>query len=118
MNTKSITTAAAVALLLWVGGCTESSRMMPMPGDLIAGGVVASDTDPRSLRRGRALAVTACTQCHRLYWPGEQPPEVWRRLGRDMASRASLSARQTEDLMLYVEAASRATTHTPTEGAP
>ena len=60
-----------------------------------------------ALRRGHALWVTECAQCHRPFWPGEYRPEQWQGIVRTMGRRASLGERDLFDLGAYLEAASR-----------
>ncbi|MBI5118588.1 hypothetical protein HZA56_19135 [Candidatus Poribacteria bacterium] len=106
-----------IGTVLVVGfvGCATASGTMPSPGQLAAGGVAASEADMAALGRGRALAVTECTTCHRLYWPHEYPAEAWPGIVRKMGPRASLTGDQMEDLSVYLVTASKAARKT--EGA-
>jgi hypothetical protein len=93
---------AALGVAAVLAGCATSAGTLPTPGQL------ASGADMASLRRGRALAVTDCTSCHRLYWPREYQPDEWPRIVREMAGLMSLSKTQVRDLTLYFRAASQA----------
>jgi uncharacterized protein with PIN domain len=63
--------------------------------------MAAQGADEAALRRGRALAMTECTECHRYYWPHEYSAEQWRGIVKKMGKRASLSSAQTEAVELY-----------------
>lgn len=86
-------------------GCGGGRAALPTAGE--AGASAAGGVDLNALRRGRAVFVTECAACHRLYRPHEYSPEQWRGIIRRMAPRASLSAGQAADLELYMLTASR-----------
>jgi hypothetical protein len=96
-----------VWVTLFVLSCAGGSGYLPTTDELRAAGVVSGEEQFAALRRGRALAITECSGCHRFYWPQEYPPEEWDRIMREMAPRTSLGEGQTEDLALYFSAASR-----------
>jgi len=73
-----------------------------------AAGGLSGGTDAAALRRGRAIFVTECATCHRLFLPAEYSPEQWSGIVRRMSARASLSGEQAADLERYLRAASRA----------
>jgi len=73
-----------------------------------AAGGFSGGTDAAALRRGRAILVTECATCHRLFPPSEYAPEQWGGIVKRMAARASLSVEQAADLELYLKAASGA----------
>ena len=98
---------ATVGVVTAFIGCTTSTGMLPMPGELIARGTPAG-ADTGALRRGRALAVTECASCHRFYWPHEYTPGQWSTIAEQMGNLMSLSESQAKDLKLYFMAASRA----------
>lgn len=98
---------AMAAALIGFAGCASSLNTLPTPQQLDALGAVPDGVDARALRRGRALVVTACAECHKLYWPHAYRPEAWRPLARKMGRLASLSRRQIADLELYLVTASR-----------
>ncbi len=85
-------------------GCVASDNL-PQAKAL----VTQSQTPLRldSLQRGRALAVTECAACHRMYWPREYSPRQWVHLGPTMSERALLSRDQARDLTRYLVLASR-----------
>jgi hypothetical protein len=87
--------------------CSTSNSLL-QPEQLVERGVVAPGTDLEGLRRGRALAVTECTGCHRLYWPNEYSPKEWPGIVRKMGARSSLSDSQIRDLESYYVSASQA----------
>ena len=90
----------AAALLI---GCATMSE----PG-LTSERMAAAGVDEAAMRRGRALAVTTCAECHRFYWPHEYSAEEWPGIARKMGNRASLSKSQVDDLVLYLVTTSRA----------
>ncbi len=87
--------------------CSASGSLL-QPEQLVERGAVTPGTDLEALRRGRALAVTECTGCHRLYWPNEYSPKEWPGIVRKMGARSSLSDSQTRDLESYYVSASQA----------
>ena len=99
---------AALVTVVALVGCADTASQLPTPEQLAEHGAVPTEADISALRRGRALLVTECARCHRLYWPKEYPPEQWKGLVRKYGRLASLSARQTEDLELYLRVASAA----------
>ena len=88
-------------------GCAGTRAALPTPEELAASGVLPKEADAEALRRGRAVFVTECAACHRLYWPNEYSPEQWHGIVKKMAGRASLSGSQSADLDLYLSVASR-----------
>jgi uncharacterized protein with PIN domain len=91
----------AVAVLLFLAatsflGCATTSEPVLTSEQMAARGI-----DEAAMRRGRALAMTECTECHRYYWPHEYSVEQWRGIVKKMGKRASLSKSQIEDLELY-----------------
>ena len=91
-----------------LSGCAAGKASIPTAEELSAAGALSKGADPAALRRGRAVFVTECTACHRLFLPGEYSPERWRGIVKRMANRASLGEDQAADLLLYLSAASRA----------
>lgn len=59
------------------------------------------------LERGRVLAVTECSDCHRQYWPIEYAVDEWPSIIERMGRRASLDPDEVEDLRVYFDHASR-----------
>ncbi len=97
-------TAVLVGLSIQIG-CAYIGSTFPTAGTLAA----SSSSDPAVLRRGRALYLTGCTGCHRLYKPHEFPAQSWAPIAEDMGGRASLGPEQIRDLKEYLTAASRFT---------
>jgi hypothetical protein len=97
----------ALVVIFWGLRCSTSNSLL-QPEQLIERGVVTPGADLESLRRGRALAVTECTGCHRLYWPNEYSPKEWTGIVRKMGARSSLSDSQMRDLESYYVSASQA----------
>ncbi|MCL5965774.1 MAG: hypothetical protein M1550_00900 [Deltaproteobacteria bacterium] len=97
--------AVTAAGALWISGCAGGT-IVPTPSQLVATGAVPRDADLAALARGRAVFVTECAACHRLFRPDEYTPQEWKRIVARMAPRASLDSRQTSDLELYLSAAS------------
>ena len=62
--------------------------------------------DLDALDRGRVIAMTECSECHRQYWPGEYETEEWPDILEEMAQRASLSGEELESVTLYLTVAS------------
>ena len=71
-------------------------------------GALPGGTDIDALRMGRAILVTECANCHRLFLPAEYSPEQWGGIVKRMANRASLGEDQAADLELYLAVSSRA----------
>lgn len=59
------------------------------------------------LERGRMLAVTECSDCHRQYWPVEYSVDEWPGIIVRMGRRASLDPEDVADLRVYFDHASR-----------
>ena len=101
MRKSTILAAFAGALgLLLVTGCVTGR--LPMPEQLVRSGAVPQGADLASLKKGRAVMITSCTECHRFYWPHEYRPDEWREILPDMAGRSSLSEEQTENITRYI----------------
>jgi mono/diheme cytochrome c family protein len=99
---------AVLAFAAGIAGCAAGKASIPTAEDLYAAGALPRGADLDALRRGRAVLVTECATCHRLFLPGEYSPEQWRRIVKRMAVRASLGDDQAADLTLYLTAARRA----------
>ncbi len=100
--------AAVLALAAGSAGCAAGKASLPTAEEISAAGTLPPRADRDALKRGRAVLVTECATCHRLFLPAEYPPERWRGIVKRMAARASLSEEQTADLLLYLSAAGRA----------
>jgi len=102
-----------VALTAGVGLTAGVCRWTALPTEkqLLAGGSANVSGHYCSVRRGRALVVSDCTGCHRLFFPCEYPPGVWASIVQDMGRKANLSPRQIGDMTRYMVAASRMTRH-------
>lgn len=90
-----------------LSGCAAGKASIPTAEELLAARALSKGADPAALRRGRAVFVTECAACHRLFLPGEYSPEQWRGIVKRMAGRASLGGDQAADLLLYLSSASR-----------
>jgi mono/diheme cytochrome c family protein len=99
---------AVLALAAGITGCAAGKASIPTAEELYSAGALPGGADPDALRRGRAILVTECAACHRLFLPGEYSPGQWRGIVKRMAARASLAEDQAADLLLYLSAASRA----------
>jgi mono/diheme cytochrome c family protein len=95
-------------IFLIFNGCITLERSLPTAETLLTYDTVPKDVDTKALNRGRALAVTQCSSCHRFFFPDEYLPEEWRAIIRNMAQRMSLNQKQVEDIDLYFQVASRA----------
>jgi cytochrome c5 len=99
---------AVLALAAGIAGCAAGKASIPTAEDLYAAGAHPRGADMDALRRGRAVLVTECAACHRLFLPGEYSTGRWRGIVKRMAARASLSGDQAADLELYLTVSSRA----------
>lgn len=99
---------AVLALAAGIAGCAAGKASIPTAEDLYAAGTLPRGADMDALRRGRAVLVTECAACHRLFLPGEYSTGRWRGIVKRMAARASLSGDQAADLELYLTVSSRA----------
>lgn len=97
---------ASAGMTAGLSGCAETRAVLPTPEELAVSGALPGGADAEALRRGRAIFVTECAACHRLYWPNEYSPGQWRGIVKRMAGRASLSGSQAADLDLYLSVAS------------
>ncbi len=99
---------AVLALAAGITGCAAGKASIPTADELSAAGALPKGADREALRRGRAILVTECGVCHRLFLPTEYSREQWGGIVKRMAARASLSGDQAADLLLYLSSASRA----------
>jgi mono/diheme cytochrome c family protein len=98
---------AILCLAAGIAGCAAGKAAIPTAEELYAGGALPMGADLDALRRGRAIFVTECAACHRLFPPNAYSPEQWRGIVKRMSRRASLGGDQTADLDIYLTAASR-----------
>jgi mono/diheme cytochrome c family protein len=108
MTTMILALLAATGVAGGLSGCASGKASIPTADALVAAGGLSGGTDTAALRRGRAILVTECATCHRLFLPSEYSPEQWGGIVRRMSLRASLSGEQAADLERYLKAASRA----------
>jgi mono/diheme cytochrome c family protein len=108
MTTMILVWLAAAGVAGGISGCATGKASIPTADALGAAGALPGGTDLDALRRGRAILVTECAACHRLFLPAEYSPEQWGGIVKRMANRASLGEDQAADLLLYLSAASRA----------
>lgn len=90
-----------------ISGCAAGKAAIPTAEELRAGAALPEGADLDALRRGRAIFVTECAACHKLFPPKAHSPEQWRPIVKRMAGRASLGGDQAADLLLYLSSASR-----------
>jgi hypothetical protein len=105
---RNVVIAIAATATVAAVGCTTSSGSLPPPEQLMTSSTTGVDADIAALKRGRALVITECATCHRLYWPHEYSPEEWEGILRKMGRLASLSEGQIRDIQIYMRAASGA----------
>lgn len=98
---------AATGVVAGLSGCAAGKASIPTADELGAVGALPRGTGLDALRRGRAVLVTECAACHRLFLPHEYTPEQWRGIVKRMADRASLGRDQAADLELYLAVSSR-----------
>ena len=91
----------AVAIMIFLIAAIIMGCATTLEPGITSEQMAAQDIDEAVLRRGRALAMTECTECHRYYWPHEYSIEQWRGIVKKMGKRASLSSSQTEAVELY-----------------
>ena len=97
--------AFVLCLSAAAAGCVTSSRWsMPTAQQLST--EWSRPVDLEALDRGRVIAMTECSECHRQYWPGEYETEEWPDILEEMARRASLSGEELESVTLYLTVAS------------
>jgi hypothetical protein len=108
MATKILASLAIAVVAGGLSGCAAGKASIPAADELVVAGGLSGETEVAALRRGRALLVTDCATCHRLFLPSEYSPEQWGGIVKRMSLRASLSAEQSADLERYLKAASRA----------
>ncbi|HEY7587033.1 MAG TPA: hypothetical protein VH866_11050 [Candidatus Deferrimicrobiaceae bacterium] len=104
---RLLVTVLIVSLAACISACAAGKASIPTADEMRASGAIPAGTDLDALRRGRAIMVTECATCHRLFLPAEYPPEQWRGIVKRMAARASLGGDQAADLELYLSVASR-----------
>lgn len=98
---------AILCLAAGIAGCAAGKAAIPTAEELYAVGALPMGADLDALRRGRAIFVTECAACHRLFPPNAYSPEQWRGIVKRMSRRASLGGDQTADLAIYLTVASR-----------
>jgi len=97
---------AVLCIAAGIAGCAAGKAAIPTADELHAGGALPIGADLDALRRGRAIFVTECAACHRLFPPNAYSPEQWRGIVKRMSRRASLGGDQAADLEQYLSAAS------------
>ncbi len=99
--------AGAMAIIAIIAACSADLSGGAFPP---AEALLSSDAGPevRLLRRGRAVAMTQCAQCHRVHYPKEYAPAEWPAITARMARLAGLSGDDGKALAAYLKAASRA----------
>ena len=89
-------------------GCSTPYGLLPTAEILLKYDIDPKPADVKAVNRGRALSLRECSACHRFYFPKEYSPEEWPKIIRKMGKRMSLDKKQTEDLNLYFQLASKA----------
>ena len=90
-----------------IAACTITTRSLPTADQLAKYQGNGDKVDITALKRGRALAVTNCTDCHRFFYPEEYSNAEWPQIIRDMGKTSSLNNKQLKDVMYYFNVASR-----------
>jgi mono/diheme cytochrome c family protein len=88
-----------IVMFFLVINCARSAGPIPAAGYASTG--KTEEVDFTAIQRGRALAVTECTQCHRLYRPDEFLVERWPHIIQTMGRRSSLNEKQINDIVIY-----------------
>lgn len=99
----------AMTLGLVLSGCCTTGGTLPTSDELASMAATPEGTSHDALWRGRALVVTECAECHRLFWPNEYAPEAWPGLVIRMGRKMPWSSGQIADMTRYLVAASQAT---------
>ncbi len=76
-------------------------------GSTFLQGALELEADPETLERGRALAISNCAECHRLYAPHEHSPSAWIRIVQSKSEYTSLTVGELTDIARYYANASR-----------
>jgi len=66
----AVSMSSAIAMAGF-SGCAATRASLPTAEELSAGGSPPGGANSDALRRGRAIFVTECAACHRLFLPGE-----------------------------------------------
>jgi mono/diheme cytochrome c family protein len=101
---------AALATLAGLAGCA-GSRAIPEPTAIHlerAEALGFPSPTLESLRHGRKLYISRCSNCHTLYAPADYTPESWPAIVEDMRDNAEIDEAQVRDITRYVAAVSAA----------
>jgi len=82
-------------------------RSLPTAAELAASGALPEGADIAVLNRGRTLAITKCSGCHRFCWPEEYSARDWTKVVRRQGRRMSLGRGQIGAIEAYFVTASR-----------
>jgi hypothetical protein len=85
---------AVIGIMAITAGCSTSQTAK----ERVA---VVSEDGAEAARRGRILAATECTTCHRAYHREEYSPGEWSEIIKRMGARVSLDAARIKDLKAY-----------------
>lgn len=107
-TTMVLAMLAVAGLTSGMSGCAVGKASIPTAEEMSAAGALTKGVDLDAMRRGRAVLVTECATCHKLFLPDEYSREEWPGIVARMARRASLGEEQAADLLLYLSAAGRA----------
>jgi hypothetical protein len=99
--------ALILACIVVIGACAMSGMNTMPPASVLITAGYAENSESENLERGRILAVTECTECHRIYWPAEFMPLDWSDILDDMGGRASLEADGVDAIRKYYVTAAR-----------
>ena len=98
-------TIAISAVCLVLFSCTAIRTSLPeQPQN--TGVEIGMDKENSLLKKGRALAMTECAECHRYYSPEEYTPEEWDGIIQSKAQRLSLRTDQIDAIDFYFKSES------------
>jgi cytochrome c5 len=94
----------ALAAALGLGGCATAMIPAPSAADATRASLQWPGTTVEALARGRNTYLDRCTGCHTAHSPDTQPPQAWRKIVEEMATRCKMDHGSTEDVIRYLVA--------------
>lgn len=94
-----------IALAALLSACGGSATLAPTEADLARAQEQWPDASLSQLTAGHQTYRARCGSCHRLYAPGELPPESWPHAVAEMSDRARLNPTEQEATIRFLVAA-------------
>jgi hypothetical protein len=91
---------------LGLGACATAIPA-PSVADATRASLQWPGTTVEALARGRSTYLDRCTSCHSAHRPDTQPPQAWRKIVEEMATRCKMDHDSTEDVIRYLVAAAQ-----------